>query len=240
MDIEPLRDEIEAWLILLRAPQLSASRLRELIVASPRAIAALDAARRAKASIPARRAQAASAASPTCAQATISHGSPATAIPCSRSTSADFPPLLRDVAGSAGRPLRRRRRERALASRRSRSSAAATQARPARNAQASRAHSCDAGLAITSGLAEGIDAAAHDSGARRRRRHRRGARHRSGLVYPHAIASSPRASRRPVRWSASSRPARRAAPKTSRDATASSRALRSARSSSKRACAPAR
>src|SRR5262249_40106764 len=46
MDIGPNRDEIEAWLILLRAPQLSASRLRDLVARHGGAMCALDAARR--------------------------------------------------------------------------------------------------------------------------------------------------------------------------------------------------
>ncbi len=162
MDIAPLRDEIEAWLILLRAPQLSASRLRELIALHRSAIAALAAARRGEGidhaptrawlRKPDRDALGADLAW------LAGDGHQLVTI-----DDADFPPLLRESPGApaglfvAGDVSALWQPQVAIVGSRNASQGGIA------NAQRFARALADAGVAITSGLAEGIDAAAHEA-----------------------------------------------------------------------------
>ena len=78
------------------------------------------------------------------------------------------------------------------------------------NATSFAAHLARCGLAITSGLAIGIDAASSPGRARRRRHHHRRLRHRAGHRLSDAQKrAGRRRSRRAARWSANFRSARR-------------------------------
>ena len=142
MDIESNRDEIEAWLILLRAPGLGASRLRELIDRHGGALRALEAARRGDVPVDtaacrdALRAPDASADRERSGLARRRHASPAD------DRQRRFPAAASRCARSAGGAVRRRRRRARSGSRRSRSSAVATRATAvSRMRERSRAHS---------------------------------------------------------------------------------------------------
>src|SRR5262245_43404408 len=146
MDIATRRDELEAWLILLRAPGLGASRLRELIERCGDVRGAL---RPAQCSADAKR---------------IADDLDWLAAPAHHlivSGSEDFPPLLRDVPGApvalfvVGDPALLWQPQVAIVGSRNASHAGLANARNFARAL------CTAGFAITSGLAEGIDAAAH-------------------------------------------------------------------------------
>ena len=165
MDIATHRDEIEAWLILLRAPGFGAARLRELIERHGAARHALAAARHTD--------QAACRdwlRAPDAKR--IADDLDWLAAPAHHllvAGSEDFPPLLRDVPGApaalfvVGAPALLWQPQIAIVGSRSASHAGLSNAR-----NFARALSA-AGFAITSGLAEGIDAAAHlaalDAGA---------------------------------------------------------------------------
>ena len=162
MDITPHRDAIEAWLILLRAPQLSALRVRELIERHGDPMRALDAARRGEGieraptrawlRKPDREAitrDLAWLAIEGHALLTIDHD--------------DFPPLLRETPGApaglfvAGDPAALWQPQVAIVGSRNASRSGLANAASFARALAG------AGLAITSGLAEGIDGAAHEA-----------------------------------------------------------------------------
>ena len=162
MDIAPHRDAIEAWLILLRAPQLSASRVRELVERHGDPRRALDAARRGECVEHAttrawlRRPDREALASDLAWLAIDGHA-------LLTIDSDDFPPLLREtpgappglfVAGDAGALWQP---QVAIVGSRNASQSGLANAKSFARALAG------AGLAITSGLAEGIDGAAHEA-----------------------------------------------------------------------------
>jgi DNA processing protein len=162
MDVATHAEEIEAWLILLRASALGASALRALIGRCGGAIAALDAARRGDARI-----------DDTCRawlhkpdRARIADdvawlGNDAHHLVTL--SSEDYPPLLRDAAGAppalfvVGDATALWQAQLAIVGSRNASIGGIDNARDFAHA------ACAAGLAITSGLAEGIDAAAHEA-----------------------------------------------------------------------------
>lgn len=162
MDIAPHRDAIEAWLILLRAPKLSASCVRELVERHGGACGALEAARRGDSVAHAatrawlRKPDREAIARDFAWLAEDGHRLLTT-------DADDYPPLLREspgapaalfVAGDAGALWQP---QVAIVGSRNASHAGLANAR-----SFARALAC-AGLAITSGLAEGIDAAAHET-----------------------------------------------------------------------------
>ena len=168
-DIESNRAETEAWLILLRAPGLGATRLRELIDRHQNAASALAAAQRNELSGDA----AASRDWLRVPDHKLIDGDLAWLSEEGHQLitmeSADFPPLLRDTPGApaalfvVGDASALWRPQIAIVGSRNASQGGLANAR-------SFAHAlCAAGFAITSGLAEGIDAAAHtaalDAGA---------------------------------------------------------------------------
>jgi DNA processing protein len=161
MDIDTNRAELEAWMILLRAPGIGASGLRSLIERHGSAMNALHAARRGETPI----------TDATCAEWL---GAPDTARIAAdlewlatkdhqllSLDSPDFPALLRDSAGApaalfvVGDATALWRAQVAIVGSRSASHAGLDHARNFARALVA------AGFAITSGLAEGIDGAAH-------------------------------------------------------------------------------
>ena len=163
MDIESNRAETEAWLILLRAPGIGAARLRELLERHRTARSALEAARRGE--LPADAAESrdwlrapdrALIESDLAWLAGEGHQ-------LITATSADFPPLLRDTPGApaalfvVGDASALWRPQIAIVGSRSASQGGIANARGFARAL------CAAGFSITSGLAEGIDAAAHSA-----------------------------------------------------------------------------
>ncbi|HEX5124532.1 MAG TPA: DNA-processing protein DprA [Rhodanobacteraceae bacterium] len=162
MDTASHREAIEAWLILLRAPKFSASCVRELVERHGGARAALEAARRgdgvAHATTRAwlRKPDAAAIAGDLAWLAADSHQLLTIA-------DDDYPPLLRESAGApaalfvAGNAGALWQPQVAIVGSRSASQSGLANARAFARALAA------AGLAITSGLAEGIDAAAHET-----------------------------------------------------------------------------
>ena len=162
MDIASNRDEIEAWLILLRAPRLHASCVRELVERHGDATRALDAARRGDGVEHAttrawlRKPDREAIARDLAWLATDSHH-------LLTIDNADFPPLLRESAGTpaglfvAGDTSVLWQPQVAIVGSRNASQSGLANARSFARALAS------AGFAITSGLAEGIDAAAHEA-----------------------------------------------------------------------------
>jgi DNA processing protein len=163
MDVATRADEIEAWLILLRAPALGASALRALIDRCGSAMAALDAARRGDVRIDdaacrawLRKPDRARIADDIAWLADDAHQ-------LVTSSSDDYPPLLREVAGAplalfvVGDATALWRAQLAIVGSRNASVGGIDNARDFARA------ACAAGLAITSGLAEGIDAAAHEA-----------------------------------------------------------------------------
>jgi DNA processing protein len=162
MDIASNRDEIEAWLILLRAPRLSASRVRELVARHDGATPALDAARRGDGVEHA--ATRAWLRKPD--RDAIAGDLAWLAIDGHRLLTIDdddYPPLLRESPGApvglfvAGDASALWQPQVAIVGSRNASQAGLANARAFARALAG------AGLAITSGLAEGIDAAAHEA-----------------------------------------------------------------------------
>lgn len=162
MDIASHRDEIEAWLILLRAPQLSASRVRELVERHGDAMHALDAARRGDGVE--RAATRAWLRRPD--RDAIARDVAWLAIDGHRLLTIvddDYPPLLRESAGApaglfvAGDAGALWQPQVAIVGSRNASQSGLGNARAFARALAG------AGLATTSGLAEGIDAAAHEA-----------------------------------------------------------------------------
>jgi len=161
MDVESNRDEIEAWLILLRAPGLGASRLREMIDRHGGASNALEAARRGEAPIDTAACRAALRAPDRAQVASDLNWLSLDTHLLLAANSADFPPMLRDVpvapvalfvvgdASALWQP------QIAIVGSRSASHGGLANARTFARALSA------AGLSITSGLAEGIDAAAH-------------------------------------------------------------------------------
>jgi DNA processing protein len=162
MDTASNRDGIEAWLTLLRAPQLSASRVRELLERHGDAPSALDAARRGDG------VEHAAARAWLCKPDRDAIASDVAWLAIDGHAlltidGDDFPPLLREtpgapaglfVAGDAGvlwQP------QIAIVGSRNASQGGLANARAFARALAA------AGLAITSGLAEGIDGAAHEA-----------------------------------------------------------------------------
>jgi DNA processing protein len=169
MDIESNRAETEAWLILLRTPGIGAARLRELIDRHRNAGSALAAARRGELSADAvdsrdwlRTPDREQIESDLAWLAADGHQ-------LLTADSADFPPLLRDTPGAPaalfvdGDESALWRPQIAIVGSRSAGQGGIANAKNFARAL------CAAGFAITSGLAEGIDAAAHtaalDAGA---------------------------------------------------------------------------
>jgi DNA processing protein len=162
MDIASHRDEIEAWLTLLRAPQLSASRVRELVERHGHAMRALEGARRGDGVDHA--ATRAWLRKPD--RDSIAHDVAWLAVDGHRLLTIvdeDFPPLLRESPGApaglfvAGDASTLWQPQVAIVGSRNASQSGLANARAFARALAG------AGLAITSGLAEGIDAAAHEA-----------------------------------------------------------------------------
>jgi DNA processing protein len=162
MDIASHRNEIEAWLILLRAPQLSASRVRELVERHGDAVRALDAARRGDRVEHAvtrawlRKPEREAITSDLAWLAADGHA-------LLTIDGADFPPLLRETPGApagvfvAGDANALWQPQIAIVGSRNASQSGVANARTFACALAGT------GLAVTSGLAEGIDAAAHEA-----------------------------------------------------------------------------
>lgn len=160
MDIDSNRVEIEAWLILLRAPGIGASALHALIDQHASAELALHAAQRKNSAVDAecrawlRAPDRARIAEDLAWLAAADHH-------LLTANSADFPPLLRETPGApaalfvAGDASALWRAQVAIVGSRSASQGGLANAR-----SFARALSI-AGFAITSGLAEGIDGAAH-------------------------------------------------------------------------------
>jgi DNA processing protein len=163
MDIDCDRAEIEAWLILLRAPGIGASALHALIDRHGTAAHALDAALRKDSPVDAAcrdwlRAPDRARIDEDLAWLAVADHHLLTA------NSPDFPPLLRETAGGpaalfvAGDASALWRAQVAIVGSRSASHGGLANARSFAHALSS------AGFAITSGLAEGIDGAALDAG----------------------------------------------------------------------------
>ena len=162
MDIASNRDEIDAWLILLRAPRLHASCVRDLVERHGDATRALDAARRGDGVEHAttrawlRKPDRDAIARDLAWLALDGHH-------LLTINNADFPPLLRESAGTAaglfvaGDTSVLWQPQVAIVGSRNASQNGLANARSFARALAS------AGFAITSGLAEGIDAAAHEA-----------------------------------------------------------------------------
>jgi DNA processing protein len=162
MDVEADRAELEAWLILLRAPGIGPATLREALVRHGRAQAALVAARHGDLGRADNDASRAWLRAPDLdlIQADLAWLTPADHALVTF-TEADFPPLLREIpappaalfvvgdVGALWRP-----QVAVVGSRHASQSGIA-------NAQAFTRMLVAAGFAITSGLAEGIDGAAH-------------------------------------------------------------------------------
>lgn len=155
------REELEAWLILMRAPGIGAAGLRSLIERHGSAVRALRAAERGEAPADDDASRAWLNAPD---RARIDDDLAWLAGPDRHfvaATSADFPPLLRDIPGApaalfvAGDVTSLWRAQIAIVGSRS-----ATQGGIANVRSFARALAA-AGFTITSGLAEGIDAAAH-------------------------------------------------------------------------------
>ena len=162
MDFASRRVELEAWLILLRAPGLGASRLRALIDEHGSAARALDATRRAY--------SAAEAACRVWVRAPDRQRIDDDLEWLSRDTHAlvtvdhaDYPPLLRETPGApaalflVGDASALWHAQVAIVGSRNATEGGLANARCFAHAL------CAAGLTITSGLAEGIDAAAHSA-----------------------------------------------------------------------------
>jgi DNA processing protein len=162
MDIDSDRAAIQAWLILLRAPGIGAASLRELVERHGGAAATLDAARRG--SIPLDAACRESLRAPDADRIALDldwlradgHELVTFAGP-------DYPPLLRDTRGApaalfvSGDTSALWHPQVAIVGSRNASSGGLANATEFARAL------CACGLAITSGLAEGIDAAAHSA-----------------------------------------------------------------------------
>jgi DNA processing protein len=162
MDVEADRVELEAWLILLRAPGIGPAALREALGRHGRAQAALAAARHGDLGRADNDASRAWLRAPDLdlIQADLAWLTPAEHALVTF-TEADFPPLLREIpappaalfvvgdVGALWRP-----QVAVVGSRHASQSGIA-------NAQAFTRTLVAAGFAITSGLAEGIDGAAH-------------------------------------------------------------------------------
>ena len=152
-------DERRAWLMLLRAPGLGASAVRALVERESSAQAAVRRALRDE-SVPAS-ARDALRAPDTAALADDERWLDADGHHLLVGTHADFPPLLRDVAGApaalfvAGDPLHLWSPQIAIVGARSATASGLANARTFARAFA------QAGNVVTSGLAEGIDGAAH-------------------------------------------------------------------------------
>jgi len=162
MDTASHRDAIEAWLILLRAPQLAASRVRELVERHGDTTRALEAARRGEGIEHAvtrkwlRKPDRDAIARDVAWLAADGHR-------LLTIVDEDFPPLLRESPGTpaglfvAGDASVLWQPQIAIVGSRNASRSGLANARAFARALAG------AGLAITSGLAEGIDAAAHEA-----------------------------------------------------------------------------
>jgi len=162
MDTASHRDAIEAWLILLRAPQLAASRVRELVERHGDTTRALEAARRGEGIQHAvtrkwlRKPDRDAIARDVAWLAADGHR-------LLTIVDEDFPPLLRESPGTpaglfvAGDASVLWQPQIAIVGSRNASRNGLANARAFARALAG------AGLAITSGLAEGIDAAAHEA-----------------------------------------------------------------------------
>jgi len=162
MDTASHRDAIEAWLILLRAPQLAASRVRELVERHGDTTRALEAARRGEGIQHAvtrkwlRKPDRDAIARDVAWLAADGHR-------LLTIVDEDFPPLLRESPGTpaglfvAGDASVLWQPQIAIVGSRNASRGGLANARAFARALAG------AGLAITSGLAEGIDAAAHEA-----------------------------------------------------------------------------
>jgi DNA processing protein len=162
MDIESNRDEIEAWLILLRAPGLGASRPRELIARCGTARGALEAARRGDFPVDTACRNALRAPDTTLIASDLDWLAAETHSLLTIDNP-DFPPLLRDASGApaalfvVGDASALWQPQIAIVGSRNASHGGLDHARSFARAL------CAAGLSITSGLAEGIDAAAHET-----------------------------------------------------------------------------
>ncbi len=168
MPIELADDELHAWLVLLRAPALGAAALRELIGRHGSAAAALAACRHDPATPEPARAWLAAPDAARLAgdRAWLAAGEHRLVV----WTSADYPSLLRDSQNPpaalfvAGDPALLWAPQLAIVGARGASAAGLA------NARAFAKALVEAGLVVTSGLAEGIDGAAHaaalDAGGR--------------------------------------------------------------------------
>jgi len=160
MDIDSNRVEIEAWLILLRAPGIGAATLHALIGQHGTAVRALHAAQRGETSADAecrewlRAPDRARITEDIAWLGVVDHH-------LLTAHSVDFPPLLREMPGGpaalfvAGDATALWRAQVAIVGSRSASQGGLANARSFARALSA------AGFAITSGLAEGIDGAAH-------------------------------------------------------------------------------